>query len=766
MLDFPRVREMLAGMCQTPMGGVLARAIVPSNEPQWVESELDCLGELLSLKERPGLSAVEDVGPVVARARQGAVLEGAELLRMRRASEGISACRRLLAKASERIPKVWHTARVMVAQDELARAIAESIDDQGQVMDSASARLKDIRSQLRQRRNALVDRLEGLATEHPDWFQDRPTVRRDRFVLPLRVDRRDRLPGVIHESSGSGQTLFVEPMESVGEQNRIAELKGEETEEVARVLRLLSNEVAVRADELDASLQAVGRVDFLVAKCRMAEALDCTRPVLSMDGRCVLISARHPLLVRRGVEVVPLVFELPEGCRVVLVSGPNAGGKTVALKTLGLLSLMAGCGMYVPAAEGTTLPLYDGVFADIGDEQSLEADLSSFTAHLARLRDLLDRAGPGALVLLDEVGSSTSPEEGAALAFALLEALRDRGVTTVATSHFSALKLLVQDEPGMANAAMGFSEGHPTYRMTVGLPGESSAFEIAEAAGLPAELVERARSRMGGDWLDLNEKLRALDEELEKARRTSRKAERELADAQGLRERYEQEIARLEKRAEEQEQRLLAERERLLFAKRREIENLVRRIKETGAKRESVVEAKRVVEAELERIAEEHPEETEDVPVPELSPGDTVESKTFHKRGELLELKDGSAAVRFGKVRMELPAADLEKVDAGPARVQETVPEQEPYVFDPRLNIVGMHYDEAEEAVLGFLDEASSSGATTVRILHGRGKGVLQRMVWERLRNDRRVKAFRFGEQAEGGSILTTVDFRGEDDQA
>ncbi|MEI7903772.1 MAG: hypothetical protein WCK89_26330, partial [bacterium] len=355
----------------------------------------------------------------------------------------------------------------------LEREIDDAIDEAGAVRDSATPELAGIRRRLRNMRNALVKRLERMAADNPAWFGGAATVKGGRFVLPLLLEHRTGVPGVIHGSSGSGSTLFVEPLATVSDGNELQELQDAEAEEVARILRALSRLVAEHVPELSMAMDAAGMLDLLVAKRRFAVRFDCRRPEPAEGGILELAKARHPLLLHRKVSVVPLDIRFPDTALVVLISGPNAGGKTVVLKTLGLLALMFNAGMYVPAASGTRLPVFKQVFADIGDEQSLDSDLSSFTAHVGRLKEILDRADAESLVLIDEIGSSTAPEEGAALAVAVLEALRDRGVKSVVTTHFGALKMFAQDEPGMANAAMEWGMGE----------GEKGKGEMAKGRG-------------------------------------------------------------------------------------------------------------------------------------------------------------------------------------------------------------------------------------------------------------------------------------------
>ncbi|OYD14178.1 hypothetical protein CH330_09215 [candidate division WOR-3 bacterium JGI_Cruoil_03_51_56] len=763
VLDFPHIRNILAGFCQTRLGKELAFGMSPRSDSEWVKGEFDRVEELLSLGVEPDLSGISDVHVLLRRARKGAMLTGEELLRVKQICAGIHRCRWFCSLRHKQAPRVWLLARGLVEQEELEQDIEESLGDTGEVRDSATPRLEETRQELRRRRNRLVSRLEKMVTENPGWFTDRPTVKRNRFVLPLRVEFRDRLPGVIHESSDSGHTFFVEPMDTVREQNKIAELRGVEVEEVARVLRFLSEKAAQSEAALSLSLDILGRIDLLVAKRRFTLKFDCTRPEIAEDGRIKLVAGRHPLLVQRKSGVVPLDFGFPDSAQVVLISGPNAGGKTVAIKTLGLLSLMMGCGIFLPVNDGTALPLFDEVFADIGDEQSLDSDLSSFTAHMMRIKGILEGAGEHSLVLLDEIGSSTAPEEGTVLAIAVLESLRDRGIQTVATSHFGALKLFVQDEPGMVNAAMGFRNGRPTYRLTMGFPGESSAFEIAASAGLPDDLLKRAKSRLGSDWLDLSAKLRALNEELEQVRKLRQTTTEEQKRVEKLRLEYEENSARLEQWVIDEQERLRIEQETFLKETRRKVENLVRAIKESQAERATVIEAKKFIEDRLKQVKPVAVEREKNQAAPQLAVGDLVESRMFQRRGVVAEVKHDNVTVTFGRVRMQLQPDDLVPVQSEMTQGGE-ISVAEDYKFESRLSIRGMTREQASLAVSRFLDEASCFGAKQVSILHGKGTGVLQKMLWNRLRRNPQVEEFRFGENYEGGTGITLITLRTGDD--
>ncbi len=766
-LDFPRICEILAEMCQTQMGREQALALEPKLDRPGVEAELDRLESLLILSDEPPLFEVKDLRPLLARLRAQGLLTGLELRQVLQTCTGLRRCRDFFLQRCPHVARLAAVTSDIVALPDVEREIDRAIDDAGGVKDSATPELTAIRVRLRLLRDRLVERLEQLATERPDWFSGAVTMRGDRFVLPLLLEHRADLPGVVHGSSGSGRTLFVEPLEIVAEGNERAELRDAETEEVARILRRLSLLVAQHEPELTRALDAVARLDLLVARRRFALRYDCTRPEVS-DCTIELVQARHPLLVRRNVSVVPLDLRFPDNTAIVLLSGPNAGGKTVVLKTVGLLSLMLKCGMYLPAGAGTRLPVFDAVFADIGDEQSLDSALSSFTAHLRRLTEILAGASRSSLVLIDELGSSTAPEEGTALALAVLEALRDRELKAVVTTHFGALKMFACDEPGIANAAMewGGNEGQgrrgPTFRLMMGLAGESSAFEIAETVGLPKAVVDRARQRMGRQWRDMTAKLRALGEELESATKARLEAERVQQEAALLRREYERKLSELNLVMAAEREKLRTERQRLLLDKRREIENLVRQIRESQAERQSVVRAKAWVEQELAHLP---PEQASGVSAEaitrQLNPGDTVESRAFRRRGSVVEASGSTVTVAFGQIRMTVDVNDLTLV-APEAVTKEngSAPDSE-FRFEPKLNVRGMTREEASEAVSRFLDEAAASGSHELLILHGKGTGALRQMLWQRLRRDQRVAQVRLADAAEGGSGVTLVTLKG-----
>lgn len=777
VLDFPRVREVLAGLTLTEMGRQATEQLRPGLDPVAVEHEFRLTEELLTTGEEPPLGQVRDILPLLGSDRQQeGVLSPAELLDVRAALEGMGKIHEYLLKRKAKLPLVGQECAAVRSFEPLVRQIDGVVAPTAEVKDDASPELHRVRVRLRRMRREIMKSLETIVQANPELFQDQSVgIRAGRFVLPLRADAKGRFDAVLHDTSDSGHTLFVEPLSMLGEQNEFTRLRSAEHDEVQKVLRQLTAAIQAEAERLTAALLGVSRLDLLVAKKRFATRFEAVRPRVSDRKSVQLINARHPLLQLKKGQVVPLNFVLPDDCGVVVVSGPNAGGKTVAMKTLGLFALLLSTGLFVPAAEGTELPLFRKVFADIGDEQSLEGDLSSFSAHLMRTRQILEQADEMSLVLLDEIGGSTSPEEGSALAVAVLERLKTKGAITVATSHLGPLKAFVQDTRGMANAAMEY-KGKPTYRLMMGVPGESSALEISRSLGFPEDILQRARSFLNQDWLRVSERLQELTAEKEKVSRLRSELEQERKQAAARRAEWENKSIGFSEFEKSERRRIQAEREATLKQTRRDIENLVRRIREEQASHETIKAAKDYVEAQIPTPKSKEQESgnqgvkesRKDPRIPEssnpripvaLRVGDYVHSRMFTRQGTVVDLERDEATVTFGNIKMKLKVRDLEvlsKAEPEPAPSSPVELEE----FDPRLTLRGMTQEEAHEALVRFLDRAVLTGARELSVIHGKGTGVLRNLLWDTLRRDQRVAQFRLGEPGEGGNGVTFITLK------
>ncbi|MBA2448522.1 MAG: endonuclease MutS2, partial [Chloroflexi bacterium] len=512
-LELGKVLDGLAAMTSFSASRELALGLEPSADADEVErrqAETEEGRQLPTLKPTLTIRGARDIRPLTQRAGLGGVLQPVELLDVAATAGVARLWRGTLARLEAAVPTLAEIAQGLDDHRPLREEIVRAIDDSGEVADDASPRLRAIRGELRAARDRLLTRLNELlnsAALRPTLQDPVVTQRNGRYVLPVRAEFKSRVKGIVHDQSASGATVFVEPLQIVEAGNRVRQLEADERHEVERILRALSGQVALERDALDSSVQALAELDLCLAKGRLADEMDASRPRLHRlprtDGRPIvrLLEARHPLL--RG-EVVPLTVELGGDFDVLVITGPNTGGKTVALKTVGLLQLMAQAGLQVPAAAGSELAVFGAVNADIGDEQSIEQSLSTFSSHVTHIVEMLQHVDACTLVLLDELGAGTDPQEGSALARGILTYLRERGAIVVATTHYSELKAFAHATPRIENASVEFDLATlaPTYRLLVGVPGQSNALAIASRLGLPADIVERARSLLSPEAVE------------------------------------------------------------------------------------------------------------------------------------------------------------------------------------------------------------------------------------------------------------------------
>jgi DNA mismatch repair protein MutS2 len=796
VLEFDKILGQLAEHTSWEGGRELALSLLPSADLAEVEERLAETAEAAAL-EQAGLSlgGVRDVRRHVARARVGAVLEPTELLDV---ASTLSACRRVkrfLDENRERAPRLARWAMALVSLPELENRITSSITPQGEVADEASPRLHRIRRSMRLLQSRLRDQMESYIRS-PQFLRylQEPiiTVRDGRYVLPVKVEARAQVPGIIHDQSSSGATLFIEPMATVDLNNELRRLAAEEREEVARILTELSGRVGVHGPDILGAMDALGQLDLALARARFAASLGASRPSLNGEGRLHLKGARHPLL---GRAAVPIDVRLGEEFDTLVISGPNTGGKTVALKTVGLLTLMAQAGMYIPCQPGSEVAVFRRVHADIGDEQSIEQNLSTFSSHMRNIVATIRDAGPGTLVLVDELGAGTDPAQGAALGMAVLEYLQRAGCRTVVTTHSGELKAFAYARPRVESAAVEFDPEtlEPTYQLRVGSPGFSNAFAIAARLGLPSEIVARARSLLSPDEQRVEALLAGLAEdraraaqELEAARRARQEAERARQEAQEL-------VASLRRSQEAILSRARARSQEMVDGLRREVEQVRRALREAAREedrrqREAALEearrALRLLRERSEALAAapspgEAPEPAAEpaagarvpgaggthaaaAPVPPLLAGTRVRIVGSGREGYLLTPPDaeGRVEVQVGIMRMRVPVSGVVPVETAD-RPAGDLPVRKAREVSPELHVRGMRVDEALETLGKYLDDAILAGQKTVRIVHGKGTGTLRRAVAEFLSGHPEVESFRLADAAEGGEGATVVRLKG-----
>ncbi len=776
LLEFPLVRERLAAATSFPPSRRLAEALSPSADPVIVARQLDETDQARALiEERPGvgIGAAHDIGPSVERAARGGRLDPGQFLEI---AETLDATARLATMLSEeRRPLLRDLGRELHALPGVRSTLARSFDPVGELLDTASPRLGGLRAavrvaydRLRRRLDALVGAELGNALQEPIV-----TLRNGRYVVPVKAEARSRVKGIVHDASGSGQTLFVEPLVAVELGNAWREAQVAEREEIERILDELSAQIAANAAALRETLDALARFDLWAAKATLAAEMDGTRAETADRPEVILLSARHPGLAGR---VVPIDVRLGDGYTALVVTGPNTGGKTVTLRTLGLLSLMHQAGLHIPAAAGSRLPVWRDVFADIGDEQSIAQSLSTFSGHLRRITTIVAAAGPDTLVLLDELGAGTDPTEGSALAQALLDHFIRAGAIVAATTHYAELKAYAHTTPAARNAAVEFDLDtlSPTYRLTIGLPGGSQAFAIAERLGLPMTIVEDARSR-------LSEVQRSFEATLASIKAT----EGETSDALERARAAEARAAEALRTADEERRRARRERDDHVRAARVEADQVVADLREELAATRRALERETVTAtsidaalARAEAIAERLPAaSSEPAPAAPAAPrtwqlGERARSRSGGWEGRIAALEKGGqrATLEAGGMRVMVDVEDLEPAIVGgggsgvaapaaPATNATALRLSRARSVASSLDLRGARVEEALEALARYLDDAGLAGLASVTIIHGLGTGALRDAVRNAAEAHPLVGSVRAGERGEGGDGATIVSF-------
>lgn len=772
VLEFDRIQDQLADRCQFSLSMERAFELGPTHRPEIVRYLLDVTSEAVELLERrPDMTVggVKDIRDHIERAGLGAMLTPSDLLEVLDTVSAARNLRRSFLRIEDRAENFPHFSEFISYVADLPGLEADlrrSISDHGEVLDSASDELATIRRQLRAAQSRAAERIRRYTqgSEFADALQEPiVTTRAGRFVVPVRADRRAQLPGMVHDTSASGQTLFVEPAEMVELNNRVRELESAEQHEVERILRLLSRRVADSEDALLTTLDGMAAIDLALAKARLAAAMRAIRPEIdeSTDPerrRLALNRARHPLLP--ADQVVPLDIVLGRDYRVLVITGPNTGGKTVALKTVGLLALMTQSGLFIPADEGSQLPIFDAIYADIGDEQSIEQSLSTFSSHIVRVIAALNGATSQSLVLLDELGAGTDPEEGAALARAVITELLEIGCLAIGTTHYSELKTFAYTTPGVENASVEFDVEtlSPTYRLEIGLPGRSNALLIAARLGMPEKILERARSYMDPE-------AEHADVLITEIRQRRREAEQALAEAEARLREAEQRLEEAEQRRAAAEREALAAIEAELAEAREHIRN-IRRMPEQVPQQE-VRAARERAQQELQEAArqvrrtarERQPEQPRQQ---RLKVGDTVELLAIGGEGEIIGFsEDGyDAEIQMGAFKLTQPVRDLKLVkSSGSERRQRGSirPPAPSRSVEPELHLRGQRAGTVEVMLDSYLDDAYLSHMPFVRIVHGKGTGALREAVREVLARHPLVERFETPPEREGGEGVTIV---------
>ncbi|NBC71637.1 endonuclease MutS2 [Paenibacillus sacheonensis] len=779
-LDYAKIVYKLGQHAATALGKAEVEALHPSPDLDDVKHALQVTEEAYKadrLKGSAPFGGVVDIKPSLLRSKIGGTLNPAELLEIAETVRGGRRVKRhvLQLHDDDEVPMLAAMAEQLTEHKPLEDAIFNCIDDQAEVMDSASVELANIRRELRAGEGRVREKLEGMirSSSVQKMLQDAIiTIRNDRYVIPVKQEYRSNFGGIIHDQSGSGATLFIEPEAIVVMNNKLRELRLAEEREIEKILQKLTALTADYADDLIIDLDLLGKLDFAFAKARLAHVMGASQPRMNDRGYLKLRKGRHPLIARE--QVVPIDVELGNNYTAIIVTGPNTGGKTVSLKTIGLLSLMAMSGLFVPAEEGSQLCVFDALYADIGDEQSIEQNLSTFSSHLTNIIRILNTMTPKSLVLLDELGAGTDPAEGSALAIAILEHMHKLGCRIVATTHYSELKAYAYNRKGVINASMEFDVAtlSPTYRLLIGVPGRSNAFAIAERLGLQRSIIDHARGEVSEEDIRVETMIASLEEN-----RIGAETERQTAEA--LRKQLEEQRARHEaelQRFEEQREKLLAKaqdeaREVMLRAKREAeeiIADLRKLAQEEGAavKDHKLTEARRKLDEATPEARKAEKSKAKANKPQQIENGDEVMVYSLGQRGHVVELSGSEALVQLGILKMKVAISDLELVKRA-----ETAKTQQPKIAASlkrtrdenarsELDLRGSNLEEAILEVDRFLDESFLAGFGQVFIIHGHGTGVLRSGISDFLRRHKHVKGYRLGRYGEGGAGVTVAELK------
>lgn len=783
ILELPTVLEMLAAEAVTDGGREACFKLRPSADRLEVKNRLaetSAAKEMMVVRGSPSLSGIKDIRPSLSRADLGGSLNTIELLNIARVLQ----CARLVKgyTSDDKLGKscIDHLFAALHANRFLEEKITGSIVGEDEIADSASSELANIRRKIRAAGARVRDCLQKIISS-PSYAKvlQEPiiTMRSDRFVVPVKAECKGAIPGLVHDISASGATLFIEPMAAVKANNELRELAAKEKAEIERILAELSADCAAHAEDIASDYSYLITLDGIFARAKLSYKLNGIEPELREKG-VVLRRARHPLLPKD--KAVPISLELGEDFDTLIITGPNTGGKTVTLKTIGLLNVMAQCGLHIPADDGSGVPVYRHVLADIGDEQSIEQNLSTFSAHMTNIVHILGECDADSLLLFDELGAGTDPTEGAALAIAVIEHARKMGANVAATTHYAELKVYATNENGIQNASCEFDVEtlSPTYRLLVGVPGKSNAFAISERLGLSKEIIDDAKARIGVQ----NASFEATIEKLEQTRallerdraetaKKLREAEESAKKAAFLRAELSVRLEKADEKAKRDAERIIAEARQTAENTFAELDEMRRKMNDDEQTQEinhARSELRRKLnesQGKLKAKAPEQPKE-EKKSARDVRAGDTVEIKSMGVKAEVIDVNpDGTLNLRAGIMNVKLKPDDVYLIEGHAAKQKKqsvtlagsTAPRA---AVSPEIDLRGMESIEAVNAAEQYIDSAVMGKLKTVTIIHGKGTGALRAAVQQMLKRNKAVKSYRLGRFGEGESGVTIVELK------
>ncbi|MCY8233738.1 endonuclease MutS2 [Priestia endophytica] len=779
-LEFDKIKEGLLKHAASSLGREKVESLRPSIsfiEVEAWQNATDEAAQVLRVKGNVPLGGIHDIKASAKRAEIGGTLSASELLEI---SSTIYATRQLsifMESLEENtdlsLPILKGYIEGFIILTDLERTIENSIDDNGTVLDGASEKLRGLRQKLRSTEARVRQKLEQMtrSSSATKMLSDAIiTIRNDRYVLPVKQEYRGAYGGIIHDQSSSGATLFIEPQAIVNLNNELQAARVEEKREIERILAQITAEVAEVARELSVNVDMLAEIDFMFTKGQYSHKLKGSKPKLNEEGYINLKKARHPLITAE--DVVANDIELGGEYPSIVITGPNTGGKTVTLKTVGLFTLMAQAGLQIPALDGSEVAVFENVFADIGDEQSIEQSLSTFSSHMVNIVNILKGVDNKSLVLFDELGAGTDPQEGAALAISILDEVYNRGARVIATTHYPELKAYGYNRKGVMNASVEFDVEtlRPTYKLLLGVPGRSNAFEISRRLGLSEEVINEAKGYIGADTNKVENMIASLEDSRKKAESEKEEAALFRKEAEQLHRELQDQIIEFnnerDKLLEQAEQKAA----KAVEEARAEAENIIKDLRKMRLNQQSGIKEHELIQArkDLEEAVPTLRKGTKAAPKPKkverkLSPGDEVKVSTFGQKGTLLDkVSDTEWEVQLGIMKMKVKESNLEFISSPKAvetRPLATVKGKD-YHVKLELDLRGERFENAIQRVEKYIDDALLAGYPRVSIIHGKGTGALRTGVQDYLKNHRFVKSIRFGEASEGGSGVTVAELK------
>lgn len=787
-IGFDTVRKAVMSHARSVMARERLSELTPVSDISQVHRALTLSGEMMHLLQNESgfpLNQIPEVRDYLKRSQpEESTLPAEAFLEILDLSMTARRVKKFIKDREDAYPELKKVSNAIIPLKPLEKEIRAKISEHGEVRSDASQELKSIHGRLNRKRSDLrntINNVMSRAAKQGMASDEGPTIRSGRMVIPILAEYKRQMQGFVHDVSSSGQTVYLEPVEALNINNEIRQLESEEKREIERILRELTNHIRSNRDAIAQNMEALVQTDVIASKAELGIDLDAYIPVVSEDPKLYLSEAYNPILKLKNLQadkeqrepVVPLNLELDQSEKCLIITGPNAGGKSVAIKTLGLLAMMVQSGLPVPARDSTELPVFTGLFVDMGDDQSIENDLSTFSSRLEWMRQTLKRADSRSLVLIDEAAAGTDPDEGGALFQALIELLIERGVRVLVTTHHGSLKIFAHDHPQAVNGSMEFDQASlsPTYRFKKGIPGSSYAFEIAERMKLDDVLLGKARQLLGESKADMETLISELETKSQEAEDLKRKYDRLKEQTEAERHRYEEKRSKIEKEKEAIREKALKEAKNIMQSANRKIEEAVEQVVSQGEKdkeaikkaRKEVAKHKREVGQQLDKLEQEKERRKINSSKNPPQVGDVVRLEDTNTNGELVEINDKEAVVQVDGLRLKTKYANLikvkdkeEKKDRQKVRVN-IVGRNSIQRVSPRLEIRGMRGDEALKELEHYLDNAIASGLNQVDIIHGKGEGILKKLVHDYLDKRKEVQGYQLASIERGGAGCTIV---------